>query len=393
MRELVMGMSISVAAAYFYITKKTQTNRVVADFQFAYGLMFVSGVISLLWTSNRLYCAYNLLQLGTLLVILSLFDFSLVEQRRREAIKMVGAALAGSGVFLIPVMWSAIEGKVDASGRTAASLNYFQPAKIGVLAAALWAYSTTAFVIGKKRFWINLVMTCLSGFALFASAGKGGITAAAIAIPIVLVYFSKPRKSRILILLLLALLSTPFLMTLKLGLFEHLMTYKRISEQSEGMPTLVFRFHAWSATIKSLFKDVPTFLFGNGPGFSASQMYDFIVNGQVTRSAGAHQSILQILSESGMVGGGAFMALIVITLKRVVRTRQYGRLDSAAAPMLTGWITLFIGGMLDQIYSFPVGNMFCLFLCFMVSLTLIVEVPALGLMSRKVDAQKAFHGG
>ncbi len=306
--------------------------------------LYVSiAAVSLLWVQSVTYAGFWMLRLVASLLLLD----GMVGARATSG-QVAGWTVLGTLPYAGLVWLAYVRGFQYTGGRLAGC--WLHP---GVAAISLWSVGVLGIGMAMnlesrprvRVTWAVAAVVATSG-ALIAG-GKAGALGAAVGL-FVLITAAPSVSSRLRVVSLLsvaALAGGWWAWGAEFGLVRHLI----LTRNTTGLATLYGRFDLWAGAMQSWASDPLSALLGKG--FTSTRMSGIPTLSRTWSSDHAHNSFIQTLIETGIVGLLAIILVMISTLRRAILFRRENREGAVARALLASMTVLLVGALSDNVFG------------------------------------------
>jgi O-antigen ligase len=349
--EVGITLAVLAAGSLSFLSSVSQLKLRIFEGRFWLLIYTILAGLSLLWTPEPVYSGFWLLRLAcvTILICVYFADADAEDCKRFFLVTLLGSLPA----ILLPIIGYVTGESRSLLGSHRISGFWVHPGVVTILALSAAAGSLAAILQGRGNrsrlehifYVVLLLLGCVSGFL---AAGKTGAIGAGIAVAIMLLI---GRRFRLWIgMLAIGIIGyvvyTELLRGLEVGLIAHWEAYN-----FERLGTVQGRLRLWAAALEVWSTSIDTTLLGRGfTSFRAVHIAS--VTGW--DPGHAHNSFINLLVDMGIVGGFAYVAMILrATGGAIGMAIREGRAFSqtTAFVVFTTLISLLAGSFMDDVFG------------------------------------------
>jgi len=327
-------------------------------------LFTVFSTISLLWTPSPIYAGFWLLRLITLVILVTLY---FEHANRHDVQKFVMITLFALLPYVALPIISFYQGSIYTVYR--ATGYWFHPGIASITSFSLVILFSLRALQKGRLVGINLFLALICFFSAFLAGGKTGAFGAVISLFILIIISRRFwLKFRFLVFVLIFIMAILVLRSeFEIGLFEHFKYYK----ENMYLSTLYDRFDLWLGAVKMWIQNPITAILGLG--FTSTRVFGIVAASGIWSTTHAHNSLINLLVETGPFGLILFIAMIFNVLKKVLRNKNI-LVHSTILPYFGALIVLIIGSMFDTVFGGTLLPPFYLFIALMLSTEQMIDI-------------------
>lgn len=339
---ILLLIPLIIHIAVIIVNKKMRNKSLQYFFPVAFCIFYLYLFLSLLWSPNREYGLYKLSVFGIMAVAPAIILFSSEMQKNSIRYFSLGIQLTG---LLTSVLLYFFGETVMTYRDSLLGANPIWLSRIAILAIVVSILNLSSFK-GVKRILINgfIILACLRSIIVTGSRGPVVAFILAVVFAVVFAVLFNLSSRRFVKIALLSIISGLTLIVPQFLLqqfpdwtdrYLEIFKYKDIG----GTDGNIIVRADYLAIAYKMFKE--NFLFGSGSGGFSYFSREY-----------PHNSILEILSENGLIGFLLFMIIIIYILINIIRSKE--RMSSQLILFGTVFICSLFSGDLSANYEWVI---------------------------------------
>ena len=311
--SISLPLGFLTLAAYLFQSKGTQVKRNQRlEPVYLFGILFIFWIVisnpkAALLGENRIWA----LTFAQLWILMFLSGKLLVTPERQRTTMLIFALAA-----MISAIFAIAQGEIAETATTSARVsglatNANQAARYFVIALVFFYYLRTKTKSSLQRF-LYLLGILITFLGVFFTVSRSGMLLLFGALGLILIFQPRVKnKVRLIVLVILALLGLSLFSDSILQIIRDI-----FPAIQEGSDTVGLRYNLWRAGWK-MWLDHP--IIGVGIGQYGSMLWRYMIGleGPTVHSAPPHNTYIQALSETGLIGFLLFMVMLIYAFRHL----------------------------------------------------------------------------